>query len=169
MGQATPPRLTLRVSLHVPRQLHRQHRRHECGDDGRVQAAHGAEALEEQQPQGRPVLLAGDPCTQRPEAPRPPGASTPRPPASHTPFGSRPPRPGQTRTHFSCTFSCKLQGRRQSAGRRKRDRLSGSRVATREGAEYTQGRLLSPGGRTPVGRPPPPAPGCVAAPPGSSG
>lgn len=107
------------------------------------------------------------PCAQCPEAPRLPGASTPRPHASHTPFGNRPPRPGQTQTHFSCTFSCKLQGRRQSAGRRKRDRLSGSRAVTGEGAEYTQGRLLSPGGRTPVG--PHPAPGCAAAPPGSSG
>lgn len=46
-----PPHLTLRVCLHVPGQLHRQHGRHQRGDDGCIKAAHGPKAFEEQQAQ----------------------------------------------------------------------------------------------------------------------
>lgn len=60
MSPVTPaqrPQRTLRVSLHVPRQLHRQHGVYKRGDDGSIQVAHGSKALQQQQPQRHPVFL----------------------------------------------------------------------------------------------------------------
>lgn len=81
---ANRPRLTLRVCLHVPRQLNRKHRRHKCGDDGGVQAAHGTKALEQQESQRCPVLLAGGPVCSVSAAPTSAQGPPPLPSVSHT-------------------------------------------------------------------------------------
>lgn len=86
-------------------------------------------------------------CLQYPEFPARPGSLHALPSVSHAPFGSRPPRPAQTRTGFSCTFSCTLQGLRQS--------VEGGRVTVIQcelcghvqARESTEGRRLSTGGR----------------------
>lgn len=51
--------VTLRVSLKVSGQLHGENGVKEGGDEGSIQAAHGPEHLQQQQPQRHAMLLCG--------------------------------------------------------------------------------------------------------------